>query len=132
MLVGVQVPPSAPNFLVSHREIKNNEAEFSFALLLQVEMFLNILAAVDAGWSSLVARRAHNPKVVGSNPAPATSFSVTGYNSLLLFTGSKLNDLVITGFFVIWNLKNVVITTLYWGYIALFCFSGGYLGNYRK
>ena len=26
-----------------------------------------------AGWSSLVARRAHNPKVVGSNPAPATN-----------------------------------------------------------
>ena len=26
----------------------------------------------DAGWSSLVARRAHNPEVVGSNPAPAT------------------------------------------------------------
>ena len=26
-----------------------------------------------AGWSSLVARRAHNPKVVGSNPAPATT-----------------------------------------------------------
>ena len=25
-----------------------------------------------AGWSSSVARRAHNPKVVGSNPAPAT------------------------------------------------------------
>ena len=25
-----------------------------------------------AGWSSLVARRAHNPEVVGSNPAPAT------------------------------------------------------------
>ena len=24
-----------------------------------------------AGWSSLEARRAHNPKVVGSNPAPA-------------------------------------------------------------
>ena len=29
---------------------------------------------VGAGWSSLVARRAHNPKVVGSNPAPATNF----------------------------------------------------------
>ena len=28
----------------------------------------------DAGWSSPVARRAHNPKVVGSNPAPATTF----------------------------------------------------------
>lgn len=26
-----------------------------------------------AGWSSLAARRAHNPKVVGSNPAPATN-----------------------------------------------------------
>ena len=27
---------------------------------------------LSAGWSSLVARRAHNPKVAGSNPAPAT------------------------------------------------------------
>ena len=25
----------------------------------------------SAGWSSLEARRAHNPKVAGSNPAPA-------------------------------------------------------------
>ena len=28
---------------------------------------------LDAGWSSQVARRAHNPKVVGSNPSPAIS-----------------------------------------------------------
>ena len=34
---------------------------------------LIIRPLVDAGWSSLVARRAHNPKVVGSNPAPATN-----------------------------------------------------------
>ena len=27
-----------------------------------------------AEWSSLVARRAHNPKVVGSNPSSATKF----------------------------------------------------------
>ena len=27
---------------------------------------------IFAGWSSLVARQAHNLKVVGSNPAPAT------------------------------------------------------------
>ncbi len=33
-----------------------------------------ICASVDAGWSSLAARRAHNPKVAGSNPAPATNF----------------------------------------------------------
>jgi hypothetical protein len=30
------------------------------------------LRPCDAGWSSLVARRAHNPKVGGSNPPPAT------------------------------------------------------------
>src|SRR5690606_35617675 len=30
--------------------------------------------AVAAGWSSQVARRAHNPKVAGSNPAPATKW----------------------------------------------------------
>ena len=29
-------------------------------------------AVRDAGWSSQVARRAHNPEVAGSNPAPAT------------------------------------------------------------
>ena len=27
---------------------------------------------IAAGWSSSVARRAHNPKVGGSNPSPAT------------------------------------------------------------
>src|SRR5213078_1757179 len=31
----------------------------------------------DAGWSSPVARWAHNPKVAGSNPAPATKFIQT-------------------------------------------------------
>src|SRR5205085_7235708 len=29
----------------------------------------------DAGWSSPVARWAHNPKVAGSNPAPATNLN---------------------------------------------------------
>ena len=28
----------------------------------------------DAGWSSPVARQAHNLKVVGSNPTPATNY----------------------------------------------------------
>jgi hypothetical protein len=31
-----------------------------------------------AGWSSLVARRAHNPEVVGSNPTPATNYFFRG------------------------------------------------------
>src|SRR5271155_954188 len=33
---------------------------------------------IDAGWSSPVARQAHNLKVVGSNPAPATNLSPVG------------------------------------------------------
>ena len=35
-----------------------------------------------AGWSSLVARRAHNPKVVGSNPTPATILGNTKHKGL--------------------------------------------------
>ena len=38
----------------------------------------------NAGWSSLVARRAHNPKVVGSNPAPATIYQKRVSNTLKL------------------------------------------------
>ena len=33
--------------------------------------FESLILLIIAGWSSLVARRAHNPKVAGSNPAPA-------------------------------------------------------------
>ena len=43
-------------------------------------LFLRLLKALkwysvffDAGWSSPVARQAHNLKVVGSNPTPATT-----------------------------------------------------------
>ena len=32
------------------------------------------ISAIGAGWSSPVARQAHNLKVVGSNPTPATNF----------------------------------------------------------
>ena len=38
-----------------------------------------------AGWSSLVARRAHNPEAVGSNPAPATKFSATHSGGFLIY-----------------------------------------------
>ena len=33
----------------------------------------------DAGWSSLAARRAHNPKVTGSNPVPATKDLIANF-----------------------------------------------------
>jgi hypothetical protein len=42
-----------------------------------------MLGSSGAGWSSLAARRAHNPKVVGSNPTPATNYRLS--------TPSKLN-----------------------------------------
>ena len=46
-----------------------------------------IVGLKGAGWSSLVARRAHNPKVVGSNPAPATTvkYNFCGANALFLY-----------------------------------------------
>jgi hypothetical protein len=34
------------------------------------------ISSIVAGWSSLVARRAHNPKVKGSNPFPATKKNI--------------------------------------------------------
>ena len=55
----------------------------------------------DAGWSSPVARQAHNLKVVGSNPTPATNYI------------NKINDLDRTqrlrflGFFLFYNQKLV-------------------------
>ena len=42
--------------------------------LFDAEELLAIYSqSFGAGWSSLVARRAHNPKVVSSNLAPATN-----------------------------------------------------------
>ena len=57
------------------------KSEFeSFLKVLKIRLAIShfihyITPPLDvAGWSSLAARRAHNPKVVGSNPAPATNF----------------------------------------------------------
>ena len=47
-----------------------------------------------AGWSSLVARWAHNPKVVGSNPTPATPLSPC-HSGAYLFLGAPLKYLAI-------------------------------------
>ena len=47
----------------------------SAAVRSAVQSYANISGSSgDAGWSSPVARWAHNPKVAGSNPAPATKF----------------------------------------------------------
>ena len=49
---------------------------FSHATEIQIcnRFVFGILIFQDAGWSSLVARQAHNLKAAGSNPAPATNF----------------------------------------------------------
>ena len=46
---------------------------FGENLLLWSHMVSEYLPTRIAGWSSPVARQAHNLKVVGSNPAPATN-----------------------------------------------------------
>ena len=46
----------------------------------------------DAGWSRLVARRAHNPKVGGSNPSPATADNRLIKFGLLFFSGQGSLD----------------------------------------
>ena len=54
--------------------IKIARGSANFRAGRRIDPHLPIIRALpDAGWSSLVARRAHNPKVVGSNPAPATN-----------------------------------------------------------
>ena len=45
----------------------------------------HVPADVGAGWSSPVARQAHNLKVAGSNPAPATNFFLKRAVSAALF-----------------------------------------------
>ena len=41
--------------------------------MIQYYCTKKVMIKFNAEWSSSVARRAHNPKVVGSNPASATS-----------------------------------------------------------
>ena len=60
--------------LVEGTGLENREvaqATQGFESLFLRHFILNI-----AGWSSLVARRAHNPKVKGSNPFPATNLFI--------------------------------------------------------
>ena len=70
-----------------------------------------------AGWSSLVARRAHNPKVVGSNPAPATislevsSLEASSFLVFLGFSKDVQNGLILNFTFTDCNLTTGLICT---------------------
>ena len=59
----------------------------NFLLTLDIENHKIVCVRIifNAGWSSLVARRAHNPKVGGSNPSPATTKNFTYFNKLQEF-----------------------------------------------
>ena len=75
MPVRVRVSPSAPIPCFYQQRMQSATTSLTMMpneLAPIIERPYNF-ALVAAGWSSLVARRAHNPKVVGSNPAPATT-----------------------------------------------------------
>ena len=55
------------------------------------------LSSVVAGWSSLVARQAHNLKVAGSNPAPAPNLKALVGNDLRGFFTAQISGLKSTG-----------------------------------
>ena len=65
-------------------------------------LFLRQFVLYIAGWSSLVARWAHNPEAVGSNPAPATMVSWCSWLTRLPVTqkiaGSSPVETAIFGF----------------------------------
>ena len=50
--------------------------EFFYAVSYSAHSLFKRLIII-AGWSSLEARRAHNPKVIGSNPIPATRILIS-------------------------------------------------------
>ncbi len=79
LFVGVEVPRSKPVGWLGDRGIgvlkPEHPVRHSVHGALTVALHANApytARLTDAGWSSLAARRAHNPKVAGSNPAPAT------------------------------------------------------------
>ena len=65
----------------------------AIAWIWSLSMCGHKIAGTDAGWSSSVARWAHNPEVVGSNPAPATrKISTKGSSERALFALLNAKD----------------------------------------
>jgi hypothetical protein len=54
---------------MSNGGLRLRDPPFAYGALFRQRRF------IAAGWSSPVARQAHNLKVAGSNPAPATIFT---------------------------------------------------------
>jgi hypothetical protein len=98
---------NAADVTVDGKEFGNNRTFAELCLIPPCDCVYTAPLA-DAGWSSLAARRAHNPKVGGSNPPPATNFPsyiqtltvdrdgmpVTSESSVREFCGSRPRKLV--------------------------------------
>ena len=63
--------PQRPWYCVSRRGRVGRRQVFQPIRFLQLRLQAGV--TVGAGWSSPVARQAHNLKVIGSNPIPATT-----------------------------------------------------------
>ncbi len=63
---GSQIPRGFESLYLLHFQ-KSSKANQQYIQKLDANRFIFTVA----GWSSPVARRAHNPKVAGSNPVPA-------------------------------------------------------------
>ena len=50
------------------------DVDFEVAACLTAFLMENILTGLSTRGGAVAARRAHNPKAVGSNPTPATNF----------------------------------------------------------
>ena len=84
------------------------ETNYIFALQLNATYLLKDIVRDRAG----VARWAHNPKVVGSNPSPATN-----KNPLAKLKGFLFKKVL---FFILKNGFKKILKTKYAGIIALF------------
>jgi hypothetical protein len=91
----------------------------AFKLLIKQQQSIDkrsfLYRMAGAGWFSVVSGRAHNPKVVGSNPAPATRYSKRPLNRVaflfLLFTQPKhliKNTILLTAddFYIEWPARD--------------------------
>src|SRR5690554_2968584 len=67
----VRVPPQEPKSNAGVAELADAQDLKSCGPSRPYRFDSGLRHQDGAGWSSLVARRAHNPEVVGSNPAPA-------------------------------------------------------------
>ena len=71
-----RAPTSRPPGRLLHRQWRSGPRRYLRTNRICYKIASRFGSVGDAGWSSPVARQAHNLKVVGSNPAPATNSHV--------------------------------------------------------